>query len=55
MFSETIKTTYSPAFTVFYKHLLTETPIWIYIVSIILGLLILVLISATFYKVRENS
>jgi Integrin alpha len=48
---DTLKTVYTPAFTVFYKKLVTETPLWIYIVSIISGLLILVIITATFYKV----
>lgn len=45
-----LKTTLRNPYTIVYEKFKSKTPIWIYVVSIIVGLLILILMCYCFYK-----
>lgn len=47
---KTMKMSLSNPYTIVYEKLTQSTPIWLYIVSIIVGLLLLILITYGFYK-----
>jgi hypothetical protein len=49
IYSATQRVIYKPAYTEFHHHLIT--PWWIYVVSVLVGLIILLIISAIFNKV----
>lgn len=44
----------SHAYTIISKYQTFETPIWVYVVSVIGGLLTLILITYALYKVSHN-
>lgn len=46
----TIKVSMSNPYTIVYEKLSASTPIWLYIVSIIIGLLILILVTYGMYQ-----
>lgn len=50
-FSSTISVTKSQPFTIISKYLVNSTPLWIYIVSIVIGILSLICISYALYRV----
>jgi uncharacterized protein YacL len=47
---QTLKVSLRNPYTIVYEKLVTKTPYWIYIVSAIVGILIVILLSYLFYR-----